>query len=475
MESTSDSQKIPTPPVPSPEPSTGTVKKPINPLLVLERMALVLQLQRRSRLASAEELPFIMVNETRQLLPYRQAVLYSLQRGGATLSAVSGLAVPDQSAPYAQWLSKFIKWRLDQPEAEKHQRLNLEKMTANAVKPPIWLPQWKEWLPPHALWAPLFDGTGRILGILALFREEPFPDQDSMLFSHLSEAYGQSYALASVGRRRRVGHSRFWLGIILLLAAIAAFFIPASQTVLAPAEVSARRPALVRAGLDGVISRFLVEPNQHVEKGDRLILLEDDQLRTRLAVARKAEEMAAAEYRQLLQSALSDAKTKQRLPLALGRMEQLAAETAYVESLMERVVINSPMRGVVLCDNPDEWLGRPVSLGQRIMLVADPEDLELEIRLPASEALRIEVGDKLLFYPNIAPISPMEAVVTFVGYRASEAAGLGIAFTLRADLAKGGKPLLGLRGMAKLYGKPQPLGLNLLRTPIQAVRQWLGI
>ncbi len=43
------------------------------------------------------------------------------------------------------------------------------------------------------------------------------------------------------------------------------------------------------------------------------------------------------------------------------------------------------------------------------------------------------------------------------------------------DLAKGGKPLLGLRGMAKLYGKPQPLGLNLLRTPIQAVRQWLGI
>ncbi len=464
----------PAPPSPAQSPPPGATRA-VSPLAALERLTLTLQLERRARTAEAEELPFVMVNETRQVLPYRQAVLWTHGRSGPSLAALSGLAVPDQSAPYAQWLVRFAEWRRKAPEANTFHRLELDKLEAEADKPPKWLADWREWLPPHALWAPLPDMRGGCGAVLALFREEPFGDAEATLFSHLAESYGQSFALSLVQRRRGGRRRRLWPWILAAAAAVAACFVPVPQTVLAPAEVAARRPALVRSGLDGVINHFLVEPNQRVEKGDPLVSLEDSQLRTRLALAKKAEEMAAVEYRQLLQAALSDPRTKQRLPLALGRMEQLAAETAYAESLLERVVITSPMKGVVLCDNPDEWLGRPVSLGQRIMLVADPDVLELEIRLPAAESLRAEVGDRVMFYPNVQPISPMPAVLTFIGYRASEAPGLGMAFTLRADLEAGGKPLLGLRGMAKLYGKSLPLGMILFRTPIQAARQWLGI
>ncbi len=462
---------------PPPAPASAPAGRAANPLAALERLTLILQLGRRARTAEADELPFVLVNETRQALPYRQAVLWTFGRGGPTLAALSGLAVPDPSAPYAQWLTKFAGWRRTRPDALKFHRLDLDELEAGTANAPKWLADWREWLPPHCLWAPLPDLRGGCGAVLALFREERFSDAEASLFSHLAESYGQSFALSLVKRRRggRRRRHRLLPWILALAAAVAAGFIPAPQTVLAPAEVSARRPALVRSGLDGVISRFLVEPNQRVEKGDPLVRLEDAQLRTRLAVAKKAEEMAAVEYRQLLQAGLSDPRTKQRLPLAQGRMEQLAAETAYVEGLVERVVIASPMRGVVLCDNPDEWLGRPVSLGQRIMLVADPDDLELEIRLPAGESIRAEVGDQALFYPNVSPVAPMAATLTFVGYRAGETPGLGMAYTLRASIDAEGKPLLGLRGMAKLYGEKRPLGLILLRTPIQAVRQWLGI
>lgn len=446
----------------------------VNPVAVLDRLSLLLQLQRRARTAEDEELPFIMANETRQLLKYRQAALFSLNRGRTRVQAVSGLAVPDPNAPYVQWLSKFAKWRLERADGAGVERVNLVQVQEETKKAPVWLGDWKEWLPPHLLWGPLNDPRGGFIGILLAFRDEPYSETEVMLFSHLLGGYAETLALSQSKKRKRSLPLSPILALALL-AAIAAMFYPVRQSVLAPSEVTAKRPALVRAGLDGVVDQFLVQPNQEVEAGDPLIRLEDAQLRTKLAVAKKAEDMAQAEYRQLLQAGLSDPRTKQRIPLAQGRIEQLAAETAYIESLMERVLIHSPIKGVVLCDNPDEWLGRPVSLGQRIMLVADPHTVELEIRLPASDSMQVNVGDELMFFPNISPIEPKPATVSFVGYRAGEVAGVGMAFILRADIDSGGDSLLGLRGMAKLYGPSQSLGLVLLRKPIMAVRQWLGL
>ncbi len=445
----------------------------VSPMAVLEHLSILLQLQRRARTAGPEELPFIMVNESRQLLPYRQAVFFTIRNGKPTLKSVSGLAVPDSSAPFAQWMRKFVRWRCQCPEPTKQQRLDLANLAAEKPTPPRWFKDWKDWLPPHALWSPLLDNRRTLIGAIVFFREKPFSDAHNMQAAHLTESYAQDLALSI---SRPAGARRSWspLLFLLLAGAVAASFLPVHQSVLAPSEITAKRPALVRSGLDGVVDRFLVEPNQRVAAGQELVRLEDAQLRTRLTVSKKAEDMAQAEYKQLLQAALSDPKSKQRIPLVQGHIEQLAAETEYIESLMERIVITSPIAGVVLCDTPDEWLGRPVSLGQRIMLVANPDHLELEIHLPASENMRVEVGDTVVFYPNVAPIKPMRATVTHVGFRAGEVPGVGMAYVLRADVEAEAKPLLGLRGMAKLYGPEQPLWMLLFQKPLMAARQWLG-
>ncbi len=448
-----------------------TIAKPATPMAALERLTLVLQLQRRARQAEREELPFVMVNETRQLLPYRQAALVTLSGKRSELAALSGLSVPDKSSPYARWLGDFVRWRAAGSDAASLARLDFAALEESHDRPK-WLADWREWLPQHGVWVPLADNRGRLLAVLTLFREEPLADADMALLAYLGESYAQSYALSR--KRTRRGGRLFSPWLVLIALAVAAMFIPLRQSVLAPAEVTARRPALVRSGLDGVVEQLLVQPNQRVAKGDPLVRLDATQLQTRLAVAKKAEDMAEAEYRQLLQSALSDPRTKQRIPLVMGRMEQLAAETAYIESLIERVVIHSPLDGVALCDNPDEWLGRPVNLGQRIMLVADPADVELEVQLPAADSLELTTGEEIMFFPNVSPIAPMPATLNFIGYRANEMPGVGMAYTLRADLAHSDAPLLGLRGMAKLYGESRPLGLNMFGYPIMTGRQWLG-
>jgi hypothetical protein len=72
----------------------------------LLRLTLLLQLERRARQAPSDELPFVIVNETAELLPYRQAVLW--QKAPAKLQAASGIAKPEKNSPYALWLKPVL-------------------------------------------------------------------------------------------------------------------------------------------------------------------------------------------------------------------------------------------------------------------------------------------------------------------------------------------------------------------------------
>jgi len=130
---------------------------------------------------------------------------------------------------------------------------------------------------------------------------------------------------------------------------------------------------------------------------------------------------------------------------------------------------------VAVFDDPNAWLGRPVALGEKIMLVADPAQVELTILLPMQETLPVAPGGEALFFPNISPGSPLQLTLNYVSYQASEPVGDKLAFTLRGDFAEaGGPPRLGARGTAKVYGPRMPLIAIALRHPVRMARQWLG-
>ena len=81
------------------EPATSTASQPTAAIegrareQSLRGLSFFLDLERQARQASDfKELAFVIVNETLQLLPYRQALLCRLQpRGGLRFEAVSGV------------------------------------------------------------------------------------------------------------------------------------------------------------------------------------------------------------------------------------------------------------------------------------------------------------------------------------------------------------------------------------------------
>ena len=145
--------------------------------------------------------------------------------------------------------------------------------------------------------------------------------------------------------------------------------------------------------------------------------------------------------------------------------------------VVSRTEIRADRSGAALYSDPQEWVGRPVAVGERILMVADPNDVEIEAEIPVGDALKLESGGEVKFFLNAEPASPREAQLLRVAYRAEPAADNSMVYKARAALLPDTEraPLqAGQKGTAKLYGERVPLGLYLLRKPLSTLRLWVG-
>ncbi|WP_448188736.1 efflux RND transporter periplasmic adaptor subunit [Azospirillum sp. sgz301742] len=432
----------------------------------LRVLTALLQIERRARAAATvEELGFLAVNETLGLVRYRQAVLWS--RDGR-IAALSGVPLVDRNAPYVLWLTRALAW------AQAAHGGGGAVPLAAADLPPELARDWADWLPPHGLWLPLGES-----GALLLAREEPWGAAEAHVLGYVADAYGHAW---SALERRRGGwrlpkkRGRAVLMAAALALAVGALAFPMPQSALAPAEVIARAPTLVRAPIDGVVDRFEVTPNQAVAEGQVLLVLDRTRLQNRLEVARKALEVAEAEHRQASQQALFDPRSKANLAMLKGRIDQQAAEVTYVKELLSRVEIRAPRAGIAIFDDVNDWIGKPVTIGERILTVADPQETELEIRLPVADAIALATGSDVRLFLNVDPQRPIPAKLSFAGYQADTTPEGVLAYRLKAEFDPGApQPRIGLKGIAKLYGQDSTLGLALLHRPLAALRQRLGV
>lgn len=435
----------------------------------LLQLTLLLQLEHRARLAPAEELPYVLVNETADLLPYRQALLWRLDV--EKLDAASGVALLEKNSPYALWLTPVLQYFSHDARAASMADFNAHDFPLELAH------DWAEWLPEHGLWLPLYAPSGTKY-VLVLFREEPWKEGEIHLLSYLAEAYGHAIALTQAAQPARSWRERLRskrLQLIITTVIIAALFFPIRQSVLAEAEVIPFHANLIRAPLDGVVEKFFVQPNETVTVGQKLFELDTTQLRSRLSVAEETRDIAKTEYLQTTQQAMLDPTAKAKLAVLKSKWDQQIAEVDYVRSLLTRCEVTANKAGVTVFDDPNDWLGKPVTQGEKILAVADPQSVELEIRLPMDDLIELAAGNEVLFFSNVTPHQPLSASLSYFSYRASLTPAQVMAYRLKAQFTQPTDlPRLGYRGMAKLYGTRQPFILWLLRKPIRTVRLWLA-
>jgi len=436
---------------------------------------LVQLLKRARRAATAEELGFIMVNETHALLPYRQAALWQRNaRGAGKVLAISGTAAAERNAPFMLWLGPaFGKW----DEAAEASRIRpVDAASLGGV-----LGQdWAEWLPAHGLLVPLQTEGEPALGALLLARDQPWTEGDAHLMSELAEAYSYAWARFRGKRRRSLLAALSGRGLMVKLAlaaaVVAVMCLPVTLSALAPAEVVALQPTIVRAPLEGVVDHFEVQPNAQVEVGQLLLTLDPRAIENKLEVASKALATAEAEYRQAAQQAVFDDKSRALLAVLKGRADQRRADVTYNQSLLDRIKVTATRSGLAIYDDPNAWIGKPVAIGERLLEIADPSQAELEIWLPVSDAITLKNGSDVDFFLNVTPESPLHATLRQASYEATQSPAGLLGYRLKAKLTDAAHPpRIGLKGTAKVYGERVTLFYYLLRRPLAAARQFVGL
>lgn len=446
---------------------------PLIPLLDLAHQA--------REAGSSQELVFLLVNDSRSLLRYRQAVLW-LEAGG--IRGLSGVTDLDADAPYAQWAQRVCAALQGRPAGP---------VDAMAL-PPALAGEWPDWLPLHALWLPVPAGPAAQgaapVGGLLLAGEDVFPEAVLPLLQEWMHVWAHAWAGLSRPRRwweallrREPGPAaektppRAWwrrrplqiaAAVVLLLA------VPVRLTVLAPGELVAADAAVVRAPLDGVVDRFDVQPNQTVTQGQALFSFDQAPIASRLDVARQALATAEVEYRQAAQLALSDVRSKGQLAVVQGRIEERRAEAAFLEDQFRRSRVVAPRAGLVIFDDPSEWEGRPVRTGERIMRVVDPQQIEVEAWVPVGDAIPLAVGSELRLYLASTPLDPLTARLRYMAHDPVQRPDGNYAYRVRAVPESAADRRIGLKGTARLQAGWVPLAYWVLRRPLAVVRQYLA-
>lgn len=457
----------------------------------VQALATLLDLSRRARHAgSARELGFLLVNDTHGLAPYRQAALWLADEGVHTLS---GLVQVEANAPYALWLAQVCA------HLAQHAASPTCTLTASDLPPELALP-WAEWWPEQALWLALpVDNTGDRTkshsvqggGGLLLVRDRAWPHESQTLLREWVDTWWHAFSalhrprLASwralfktlgTGLSPRSGR-RWWAQPVWLWAALAliVMVIPVRLTVLAPGELVPAHPVVIRAPLDGVVDVFHVQPNQQVKKDQPLFGFDEALIQSRLEVATQTLSTAEAEYRQTSQQALTDAKYRPQLSMLTGKIEEKRTEVDFLREQLNRARVLAPQDGIALFDDPTEWIGRPVAVGERIMRIAAPQDTEVEAWLPLSDAIALPPGAPVHLYLNASPLFAVSATLRYMAHDAVQRPDGSYAYRVRAALEAPTDHRVGLKGTAKLHGPRVPLIYWVLRRPLASVRTALGV
>ncbi len=438
-------------------------------------LAALLHLEARARAArDPAALDFVIANETWQLARFRQAMVFrhdAFRR--PTLSTVSGLAVLEGDSPFTLWINRLAAhlWHaFPEPRA----------FTGNDL-PEEFAEGWNEWLPAHALFVPLAGPDGDRIGVVIYGRDEPWPEPLIAQFARLHEAYGYSlWALLrgeSLGGRFRAWLRRSsWLFKLLVAAALLALMIPVRMSVLAPAEVIALEAQVVAAPMDGVVKAFKVEPNQEVTQDQLLFTLDRTTLASRREVAQKALEVARTDALLAAQKAFQSDESRAELAVLQGRVQEREAELASIDAQLARVEVRAPVVGVAVFGDPNDWIGKPVQTGERIVLLADPAHAGVLIWLPVADAINLEPGAEIRLFLHVAPLQPLTASLTQTSYQAAPSPDGIVAYRIRGRFEGDiGIARIGLKGTAKVYGERRPLAYLMFRRPLATLREWTGL
>ena len=316
------------------------------------KIARLIGLEKKSREArTQDELNFVVVNETRQIIDFVNSyLLLKTPTDKYHVKAVSDLATVDRTAPLVTFVENIIN---DQKNTNLKEIQNLEvdkiSRTLKIKKPKN--------IPDNILLIPIFSPQRGLQGFLITTRNEKFNDNEVELARHLSVTYGHAYntfltdfSIKDFLKKNFTG-KRSW---IIILSIIFILVIPIKITSTAPVEVVPNNPRLITAPFDGVVKNIIVNNNDKINSGDLLIQIEDTDLKNSFNLAKQSLQVAEKQLLRSRQFSFSNNEEKAKLAELIAQVDLKKAEVESTSERLKNSKIYADKDGIAIVDQKNE-------------------------------------------------------------------------------------------------------------------------
>jgi multidrug resistance efflux pump len=456
-------------PVETVQPSVpSTVARPaFDALAVLHELAL-----EAGHSDSRQQLVFRILNRTVRYCHYDRAALWLLSGRRPRLLGVSGQVDVAANAPLV------ADWRAALPALAD--RGDMQHITPrSATDDPLWsrLTQRTEGL--SVVWVPLIVDGRPVAGLwLERWGTRAFSEQDLQKLQPLASSYAIAWR-AVCGRtspwQRWFTARRRWLLAACLAAVVALTLVPVPLRIVAPCEVVPQDPVAITATLNGVLDEVLVEPGRRVAEGELLAVYDKRVALEELRVAQQQVQIVESDLQRARVQAFDNPDARAQITLLDNRLAQERVRLRLAQQRAEKLEIRAPHAGTVMLDDAEQWRGRPVQVGERLLMLVDPQQTKLRIWLPEHDNIAFDRAQPLKIILDAAPHQQHHATLTYLANHSELNRQALPRFRAEATWADGQPAVkLGLQGSAVLYGDDVSLGYWLLRRPISFVRRWTG-
>lgn len=432
------------------------------------------------------QLGFFFVNELYNIAPYRQCILWEQEAGAFKIRSASGQTDVGENSPLAQFITRTIKSALKNADFSDRERVKdyveknsyaqiLETKDLGAIT--VSDSERKDFFSRNIVHVFLYDNEAVIAG-LWIDKDSAAGDMEKALLEDIGDALSaQIQAIRKHGRTPFKSWRTFGRVRMALLIALAVFCLwPVRFSVIAPAEVVAQNMQIISVPFNGLIGDVAIKPNQQVRKGDIVFSVDKTQLKNEYALAVQELENARQKLLKTERETFSDPSKRSDVNILREEIKLKTLDADYAEERLAMADIRAPKDGIVLFSDANDILGQPVRAGDRIMTLADPQQLELLVKIPADSMIDVSQDKAVRFFLNIDPLNAHRATLYNISYQPTKESDGILSYKARAKIEDAGKiEKVGLTGTAKIYGKPTVMIVNILRRPFIAFRKLTGL
>ncbi len=422
-----------------------------------------------------EALIFLILNDTINVAHYDRALLWDLSETKPRLLGISGQSALTKNK---ELLRKWKKVVDDLEDPQKPQIFIIERVDESDISDdPSKKPK------STVLWLPIFSKEKLSLGFwMELWgdhKDNPPPDDLLGLLVHLlMPSFGLAWEkLAQKHSWKKIPLKKpFYMSVAAVLIL---FFltIEVPLRIVAPCEVIALNPVIVRAPMEGIIEKVYVEPGQSVVEGEILFEYDKQVPLQQFQVALKEVEILQSKLNRAISESLEeDQSIADNYSILTRQLEKGQAELHLVQYHASLLTTLAEAEGVVILDNPDEFRGKPVQVGEKILSISDPDKTKIRIWIPENDNVEINLENPIKIILNIDPNKTYEAKLDYIASETLMNEKSVPSFVAEAEwIDKEKQTKLGLKGTAIIYGEKVPLWYFFLRKPIAVLRYYLGL